>query len=102
MKNRTNLFLDRYGMGSGPSFVSKKLKEQGFVRKSHPKNALWNWIRDPEKIYPGSQIQGVKSTGSRIRIRNTDKELAPVGFFSSLMLWRIRCEKVLDPVRDPE
>jgi hypothetical protein len=30
-------------------------------------------ILDPEKIHPGSgsRIQGVKSTGSRIRIRNT-------------------------------
>jgi hypothetical protein len=28
-------------------------------------------IRDPEKTYSGSRIQGSKSTGSRIRIRNT-------------------------------
>jgi hypothetical protein len=33
-------------------------------------------IRDPEKIHPGSgsRIQGVKNTGSRIRIRNTDTD----------------------------
>jgi hypothetical protein len=29
-------------------------------------------IRDPEKTYTGSRIQGSKSPGSRIRIRNTD------------------------------
>jgi hypothetical protein len=28
-------------------------------------------IRDPEKIHPGSPIQGVKSTGSQIQIRIT-------------------------------
>ena len=28
-------------------------------------------IRDPEKTYSGSRIQGSKGTGSRIRIRNT-------------------------------
>ena len=30
-------------------------------------------IRDPEKTYAGSRIQGSKSTQSRIRIRNTAK-----------------------------
>jgi hypothetical protein len=38
---------------------------------------MWGWdpeseIRDPEKTYSGSRIQGSKGTGSRIRIRNTD------------------------------
>jgi hypothetical protein len=32
---------------------------------------LGSEIRDPEKIYSGSRIQGQKGTGSRIRIRNT-------------------------------
>ncbi len=37
---------------------------------------IWSWdpgseIRDPEKTYSGSRIQGLKSTQSRIRIRNT-------------------------------
>ncbi len=37
---------------------------------------IWVWdpeseIRDPEKTYSGSRIQGQKGTGSRIRIRNT-------------------------------
>ncbi len=37
---------------------------------------IWSWdpgseIRDPEKTYSGSRIQGQKGTGSRIRIRNT-------------------------------
>jgi hypothetical protein len=37
---------------------------------------IWSWdpgskIRDPEKTYFGSRIQGSKSTRSRIRIRNT-------------------------------
>jgi hypothetical protein len=52
-------------MVSGASFISKKLKEQGFVRKSHqktypldPGSEIW----DLEKIHPGSgsRIQGVK------------------------------------------
>jgi hypothetical protein len=30
----------------------KKIKEQGFLRKSHQKHTPW--IRDPEKIHPGS------------------------------------------------
>jgi hypothetical protein len=32
---------------------------------------LGSGIRDPEKTYPGSR--GQNGTGSRIRIRNTDK-----------------------------
>jgi hypothetical protein len=32
---------------------------------------LGSGIRDPEKTYSGSRIQGSKSTRSRIRIRNT-------------------------------
>jgi hypothetical protein len=54
-------------MVSGASFISKKLKEQGFVRKSHPKTYPFDpgsEIRDPEKIHPGSgsgsRIPGVK------------------------------------------
>jgi hypothetical protein len=34
---------------------------------------LGSEIRDPEKTYSGSRIQGSKSTQSRIRIRNTAK-----------------------------
>jgi hypothetical protein len=58
------------------SFISKKLKEQGFLRKSSPKTyrypldqgsgILKKFIPDPD---PGSR--GLKKTGSRIRIRNT-------------------------------
>jgi hypothetical protein len=42
-------------------------------------------IRDPEKIHPGfgSQIQGVKSIRSRIRIRNTG---APVRLVTIVLL----------------
>jgi hypothetical protein len=36
---------------------------------------LGSEIRDPEKTYSGSRIQGSKSTGSRIRIRNTGIKL---------------------------
>jgi hypothetical protein len=67
---------------SGASFISKKIKEQGFLRKSHQKTyplGPGSEIRDPEKIHPesGSRIQGVKKHrildfGSRIRIRNTE------------------------------
>jgi hypothetical protein len=34
---------------------------------------LGSGIRDLEKAYSGSRIQGSKSSGSRIRIRNTAK-----------------------------
>jgi hypothetical protein len=48
---------------SGASFISKKIKEQGFLRKSHQITYPLDpgsEIRDPEKIHPGSRIQGVK------------------------------------------
>jgi hypothetical protein len=35
MKNKTNFFLAF--IVSGESFISKKIKEQGFLRKSHQK-----------------------------------------------------------------
>jgi hypothetical protein len=45
-------------MVSGTRFIIKKLKEHGFLRKSHQKT----YPLDPGsgKIHPGSQIQGVK------------------------------------------
>jgi hypothetical protein len=52
MKNKTNFFLAFYTVVSRASFISKKIKEQGFLRKSHQKHTPW--IRDPEKIHPGS------------------------------------------------
>jgi hypothetical protein len=57
MKNKTFFLLF---IVSGASFISKKIKEQGFLRKSYRKHTPW--IRDPEKIHPGSgsRIQGVK------------------------------------------
>jgi hypothetical protein len=59
---------------SGARFISKKIKEQGFLGKSHQKTYPLDpvsEIRDPEKIHPGtgSRIQDVKK--HRIRIRNT-------------------------------
>jgi hypothetical protein len=51
MKNKTNFFL--LFIVSGASFISKKIKEQGFLRKSHQKHTPW--IRDPENIHPGSR-----------------------------------------------
>jgi hypothetical protein len=48
---------------SGASFISKKIKEQGFLRKSHQKTYPLDpgsKIRDPEKIHPGSGSRGVK------------------------------------------
>jgi hypothetical protein len=46
------------------------MDSEDIVRKFHQKRGR---IRDPEKIHPGSgsRIRGVKSTGSRIQIRNT-------------------------------
>jgi hypothetical protein len=68
-------------MNSGAILISKKIKEQGFLRqcrikKSHQKTCPLDpgsEIREPEKIHPGSgsRIKGIKSTGSRILIRNT-------------------------------
>ncbi len=37
---------------------------------------LWSEIRDTEKTYSGSRIQGQNGTRSRIRIRNTGKNPA--------------------------
>jgi hypothetical protein len=39
-------------MVSGTSFISKKIKEQGFLRKSHKKHTGTLWIRDTQKIHP--------------------------------------------------
>jgi hypothetical protein len=44
---------------SGASFISKKIRVQGFLRKSHQKT----YPLDPEKI---KNARGKKSTGSRI------------------------------------
>jgi hypothetical protein len=51
MKNKTNFFSCFLctGIVSG-SFIRKKIKEQGFLRKSHQKHTPW--IRDPEKFIP--------------------------------------------------
>jgi hypothetical protein len=65
MNNKTNLIV------SGTSFISIKLKEQGFLRKYHQKHTGTLWIRDPEKIHPGSRGQ----KNHRIRIRNTGSVL---------------------------
>jgi hypothetical protein len=70
MKNKTNFFL--HFIVSGESFISKKIKEQGFLRKSHQKT----YPLDPGSEKNSSRIQGVKKhripdLGSRIRIRNT-------------------------------
>jgi hypothetical protein len=54
MKNKTNFFL--LFIVSGASFISKKINEQGFLRKSRQKHSPW--IRDPEKIHPGSGSRG--------------------------------------------
>jgi hypothetical protein len=46
---------------SGASFISKKIKEQEFLRKSHQKRYPLDpgfEIRDPEKIHPGSGSRG--------------------------------------------
>jgi hypothetical protein len=51
---------------SGASFISKKIKEQGLLRKSHQKTYPF----DPGSGKNSSRIQGQKSTGSRIS--NTD------------------------------
>jgi hypothetical protein len=65
---------------SGASFISKKIKEQGFLRKSHQKT--FPWIRDPrsgirKKFIPDPGGKKAPDPGSqiRIRIRNTDPEL---------------------------
>jgi hypothetical protein len=45
-------------MVSGTSYISKKIKEQGFLRKSHQKTYPLDprsWMCDPEKINPGSR-----------------------------------------------
>ncbi len=45
----------------------------GFFQIKNVRNmGLGSGIRDPEKTYSGSRIQGSKDTGSRIRIRNTE------------------------------
>jgi hypothetical protein len=45
---------------------------------------LGSGIRDPEKTYSGSRIQGSKSTQSRIRIRKTGADPDSLG--SALIL----------------
>jgi hypothetical protein len=57
---------------SGESFISKTIKEQEFLRKSHQKTYPLDpgsEIRDPEKIHPGS--------GSRIKIPDPGGKKAP-------------------------
>jgi hypothetical protein len=56
MKNKTNFFLAF--IVSGASFISKKSKEKGFLRKSHQKHTPW--IRDPRS--------GIGKNSSQIRI----------------------------------
>jgi hypothetical protein len=48
MKNKTNFFLFI-------SFISKRIKAQGFLRKSHQKQTLWS--RDPGSGKNSSRIQ---------------------------------------------
>jgi hypothetical protein len=40
---------------SGASFISKKIKEQGYLRKSHQKHTPW--IRDPRSGKNSSRIR---------------------------------------------
>jgi hypothetical protein len=52
-------------MVSGASFISKKIKEQGFLRKSHQKTYRYpldpgSEIRDPGSGKKSSRIRGVK------------------------------------------
>jgi hypothetical protein len=50
-------------MVPGKSFISKKNKRTRILKKISPKTyplGLGSEIRDPEKIHPGSGIQGVK------------------------------------------
>jgi hypothetical protein len=72
MKNKTTFFL--LFIVSEASFISKKIKEQGFLRKSHQKT----YPLDPGSGKNSSRIRipdpgGKKAPdpGSRIRIRNT-------------------------------
>jgi hypothetical protein len=53
MKNKANFFLHFIVLRA--SFISKKIKEQGFLRKSHQKTYPLDpesEIRDPEKFIP--------------------------------------------------
>jgi hypothetical protein len=45
---------------SGGSFISKKIKKQGFFRKSHPKT--YPWIRD---LRSGIRKKFIPDPGSR-------------------------------------
>jgi hypothetical protein len=46
-------------MVSGTTFISKKIKEQGFLKKTSPKNIpSVSEIRDSEKIHPGYGSRG--------------------------------------------
>jgi hypothetical protein len=58
MKNKIKPTFFLLFIVSGESFISKKNKEQGILRKSHQKT----YPLDPGKIHPGSgsRIQGVK------------------------------------------
>ncbi len=61
-----------------PKYCHKALKNMG----------LGSEIRDPEKTYSGSRIQGTKGTGSRILIRNIVKLLKFI--FEVLVKWQQR------------
>jgi hypothetical protein len=53
MQNKPNFVL--LLMVSGISFITKKIKEKEFLRKSHQKTYRTLSIRDPEKIHSGSR-----------------------------------------------
>jgi hypothetical protein len=61
-ENKTNFFL--LFIVSGASFISKKIKEQGFLRKSHQKTYL-----DPRS--------GIRKNSSRIRSPDPGGKKAP-------------------------
>jgi hypothetical protein len=81
-------------MVSGTSFIIKKIKEQGFLRKSHQKHTLWIWDLRSGIRKNLSQIKipdpGGKSTG--FRIRNTGLQLGRYGYkkirkFTLILKW---------------
>jgi hypothetical protein len=57
MKNKTFFLLF---IVSGASFISKKIKEQGFLRKSHQKTYRYPLDPGSGKNSSGSRIQKVK------------------------------------------
>jgi hypothetical protein len=61
MKNKPTFFL--LFIVSGASFISKKIKEQGFLGKSHQKHTPW--IRDPRSGKNSSRIRILDPGGKK-------------------------------------